>query len=155
MMFRSGRLIGLACALAACGSAGHAHAGLGRSAESVESDRASLQAVRTSSPGALYTAHVLALPNGGVVKEFARADGMVFAVSWRAPGRPDLRQLLGDSYETMQAAAPARAGRPARRPISVNTTSLLVLSGGHPGAFSGVAVLPRLEPAGVDPSDLK
>lgn len=137
------------------GTATEAYAGLGRSSQGVEADRALLQAVRTSSPSALYTTHVLTLPNGGVVKEFARADGMVFAVTWRAPGRPDLRQLLGESYDTLQSATPARVGRPVRRPIGMKTSSLMVVSGGHPGAFSGLALLPQLQPAGLDPGELK
>lgn len=130
-------------------------AGLGRPLKSVEEDRAALRAQRTSTYHDTYTVHELALPNGGAVKEFTRTDGAVFAVTWNAPGRPDLRQLLGASFNTMQDENAPQAGRRLRRPLAVNHSGLLLQSGGHPGAFWGVAVAPALQPAGFGPSDLK
>ena len=130
-------------------------AGLGRPVNSVEDDRVALRAQRTSSTYASYTRHELTLPNGGMVKEFSRADGAVFAVTWNAPGRPDLRQLLGEHFATMQEENATRTGRRMRRPLAVNRSELLLQTGGRPGAFWGVAVVPALEPEGFVPGDLQ
>jgi hypothetical protein len=132
-----------------------ANAGLGRAYGSVDTDRLTLGARVASVASNGYTAHSLTLPNGGVVKEFTRADGKVFAVAWRAPGRPDLRLLLGDNFDTVQTDNALRVGRHVRRPIGVNRSNLVVQSGGHPGAFWGVAVIPQMQPAGFSAGDLK
>jgi hypothetical protein len=79
----------------------------------------------------------------------------VFAVVWRAPGRPDLRQLLGGHFDTLQADNATRVGRRYRRPLAVSRSELVVQSGGHSGAFWGVAVLPGMEPPGFSLNDLK
>ena len=84
----------------------------------------------------------MTLANGGLVREFTRADGTVFAVTWRGPGRPDLRQLLGDHFQTLQADN-VRNGPRTRRPLSVNRSDFIVRTGGHSGAFWGVAFLPQ------------
>jgi hypothetical protein len=107
-----------------------------------------------STPMGAYTMHTLTLANGGVVREYANASGAVFAVAWRAPGRPDLQQLLGDNFATLQADN-VRTGPRLRRPLRVQRDSLVVHSGGHPGGFWGLAYLPQQLPAGVSPTDLK
>ena len=132
-----------------------AHATLGRAYDSVVSDRAHMSARLASAQGARFTVHTLTLASGGVVREYAGTDGVVFAVARRAPGRPDLQQLLGDSFATMQADN-ARAGQPRlRRPLSVQRSGLVMQSGGHPGGFWGVAYLPQNLPTGVSPQDIR
>ncbi len=142
----------LAFALASLDSA---HAALGRQAQSVRTDRARLSAAMSSQAEGTHIVHTLALPNGGVVHEYENASGMVFAVSWRAPGRPDLRQLLGDHFATMQAETVRTAGPRTRAPLAVDRADLVVRSGGHPGAFRGLAYLPELVPAGFTGQDLR
>jgi len=132
-----------------------ARAALGHAYVSVEIDRAALGATVTSVSAGAYTIHTLALANHGVVKEFTRADGTVFAVAWQGPGRPDLRQLLGEHFDTVQADNAARVGRRTGRPLSVNRTDLVVTTGGHSGAFWGVALIPQLQPAGFSVSSLR
>ncbi len=131
-----------------------AHAALGHAYASVETDRAALGATITSTSAGAYTLHELALPNHGVVREFTRADGVVFAVAWQGPGRPDLRQLLGEHFDRVQADN-ARVGRRLRHPLAVNRSDLVVTTGGHPGAFWGAAVIPQLQPAGFSFGALK
>jgi hypothetical protein len=145
---------GLLVGVALLAAAGPANAALGRAYSSVDTDRLTLRATVASTFAGAYTVHSLTLPNHGVVKEFTRADGLVFAVVWQAPGRPDLRQLLGDNFATLQADN-VRTGRRVRRPIAVNRSTLVVQSGGHSGAFWGAALLPQLQPAGFSASDLK
>ncbi|MHB8285044.1 MAG: DUF2844 domain-containing protein [Caulobacteraceae bacterium] len=140
-------LVALACAPAA-------HAALGHAAESVQADRLHMSAKLASTSAATYTVHSLTLANNGVVKEFAGADGVVFAVAWRGPGRPDLRQLLGDHFATLQADTAVAGGRRLRMPVAVNHSDFVVHSSGHPGAFWGQAYLPASIPAGVTAADL-
>ena len=103
---------------------------------------------------AASTVETLTLPNGGTVEEYVGAHGVVFGVSWRGPGRPDLEQLLGDHFATLQADNPLPGGRRTRSPLTVNRTDLVVHSGGHPGAFWGSAYLPQQLPAGFSLKDL-
>ena len=140
-----------ACMLAAQPS----RASLGKPYASVVADRARLSARMASTSAGAYAVHTLSLANGGVVREYAGVDGVVFAVAWRAPGRPDLQQLLGDGFATLQADNARGDGPRLRRPLSVQRDSLVVRSGGHPGGFWGLAYLPQQLPAGVSPRDLK
>ena len=48
------------------------------------------------------------MSNGGAVREYVNGGGVVFAVTWRGPGRPDLAQLFGDRFSTMQADTAGR-----------------------------------------------
>ena len=113
-----------------------------------------LHAAMSSQIKSAFAVHTLNMPNQGVVQEYTRPDGVVFAVTWRAPGRPDLRQLLGNSFDSFQSDNTLRGGRRAHRPLSTNRSDLVVQSGGHPGAFWGTAINPQLEPVGFSPTDL-
>ena len=143
---------GLACAALI----GSAHASLGQKLESIEADRARMGAkVSAATPSPAYAVHTLTLPDGSVVREFAGQNGLVFGVAWHGHGRPDLRQLLGQHFEALQADTTVRAGRRLRVPLAVSRTDLIVRTGGHPGAFWGMAYLPQATPAGVSARDLQ
>jgi hypothetical protein len=131
-----------------------AQAYLGGARTTVEADRSRFTASRKSIAGPGYTIDAMTLANGGTVKEFSGPDGMVFAVTWLAPGRPDLRQLFGANFSILQADN-ARSGPRTRAPLAVNRSDLLVESGGHSGAFWGVAILTRIAPADFSVSDLR
>ena len=128
---------------------------LGGDVASVHADRAHLGASMATAQTAAWAVHTLTLPNHGVVKEYARADGTVFGLAWRGPGRPDLRQLLGDRFAAFQSAAVPPSGRRTRRPLGVAVDDLVVHSGGHPGAFWGFAFMPKTAPAGFSAADLR
>jgi hypothetical protein len=133
-----------------------AHAVLGGSYNTVETDRLHMAAQVKTSAAASFSVHALTLANGAVVREFTRGDGTVFAVDWRGPGRPDLRQLLGTYFDTMQTDNVTPVGRRRmRRPLAVNRADLVIQTTGHSGAFQGVAILPKLAPAGFSATDLK
>jgi hypothetical protein len=102
-----------------------------------------------------FSVHTLTLANHGVVKEFTRSDGTVFAITWHAPGRPDLRQLLGGYFDAVQTDNVLPGGRRTRKPLAVNRSDFVVQSGGHPGAFFGAAVLPHMAPSGFSGRDLQ
>lgn len=84
-----------------------------------------------------------------IVKEFVDAQGIVFAVSWSGPVRPNMRDLLGTYFSRF-----VDASKPGG-PTSVKADDLVLFSGGHMGAFSGAAYVPGLLPANFDVSVLK
>jgi hypothetical protein len=129
-----------------------AHLGGGR--ETVDADGRHFSARMSALRAATHTVHVLNLPNGEVVREFARPDGVVFAVTWKGPARPDLRQLLGPKFDEMQADNVLAGGRRTRRPLAVRRSGFEMTSGGHSGAFWGMALLPALAPPGFSAQDL-
>ncbi len=132
-----------------------AHAALGGAFSSVENDRVHLSAKMVSVTHATHAVHSLTLANGDTVREFANPDGVVFAIAWQGPARPDLRQLLGSHFDTLQAdSAAPRSGR-SRRPMSVDRTDFVVHTGGHSGAFWGLAYLPQAIPSGFSANDLQ
>ncbi len=131
-----------------------AHATLGGARDGVDRDQASLAASLSSTAATTHTVHALTLANGVVAREFIGASGVVFAVTWHGPARPDLRQLLGSYFNTLQADNAPRAGRRTRAPLAVNRSDFVVESGGHSGAFWGVAFLPKMAPAGFSASAL-
>ena len=131
-----------------------AAAELGGRAESIDADRAHFDAGITSSNAPNHRIYTLTPTRGGIVHEYANAEGQVFAVSWHGPGRPDLRQLLGARFDSFQSGLAARTGRRMSRHVVVRRSDFVVRSAGHPGAFFGVAYLPGLMPQGLAVDDL-
>ncbi len=141
--------------IAAVASTSPANATLGSAASSVETDRAHMAARHVMQTRAGYAVHTLATPSGSALREFTRPDGTVFAVAWQGPARPDLRQALGPYFDKLNAANPPRARGGRHVPLTVNRSDLVVRSGGHSGAFYGVAYVPGLVPAGVPLTSLR
>ncbi|HTJ95324.1 MAG TPA: DUF2844 domain-containing protein [Pararobbsia sp.] len=156
--------IGLAAALGFVCWSGYACATLGQSQDSVEADRLTLGAVRQSiQPGSAvmraavasaYTVQQIALSDNTIVREYVNAAGVVFGIAWQGASIPSLRQVLGDDgfTKTQTAVTQARSAKPGRGPVSIATSEIVFHSGGHAQAFVGFAYVPRLLPAGVDPS---
>ncbi|MBB5504737.1 DUF2844 domain-containing protein [Paraburkholderia atlantica] len=141
----------IACAVlgACCALPFAAHATLGQNASTVDADQTRLRAVthQASAQGA-YSVHALTLPSGTQVREYVAANGIVFGVAWDGPTLPDLKAMLGTSFETYVAASATRRGVP----LAVSNSDLVVFSSGHLRAFTGYAYLPQAVPAGVDVS---
>ncbi|HEY2020548.1 DUF2844 domain-containing protein [Paraburkholderia sp.] len=118
---------------------------------------ASGAASSTASSASSYTVRETTLGNGTVVREYLGTDGVVFGIAWHGPQMPDLSVLLGSYFPQYVASVKAvRAARGnTRGPVSVAQSGLVVRSGGHMGAFSGVAWLPSALPAGVSGSDIQ
>jgi len=131
-----------------------AFAALGGRSDTVQGDRAHMAATLRSSARAGGTLHEMTLANTAVVREFARPDGVIWAVAWRGPSRPDLRQLLGAHFAAYQAQTARVVGHRMRRPVSVRQSDLVVSAGGRPGGFRGYAYVPALAPAGANLNDL-
>lgn len=136
--------------------AASAQAHLGGARSSVDADRAHMGAVMSSTHAATHIRHALSLGEAGEVREYANAQGQVFAVSWETAGRPDLRQLLGESlFAGYQARIGAPGLRRGRGGMGMATDDLVVQNSGRPGAFSGFAYVPSLTPAGFSGADLR
>jgi hypothetical protein len=91
-------------------------------------------------------------PSGTVVKEYTDANHVVVAVSWQGPTLPNLRQLLGEHFDTF-VNRPAHTGSP--RSAELVTDDLVVQSQGHMRNFSGRAYLPKMLPAGFNVNQIK
>lgn len=76
------------------------------------------------------------------VKTYVNAAGVVFAVSWQGPVKPDLQALLGP-YFAAYAAHPTISGM-----ASVRSGDLVVYSTGFMRHFTGYAYLKSQTPAG-------
>ncbi|WP_233837440.1 DUF2844 domain-containing protein [Paraburkholderia sp. ZP32-5] len=141
----------IACAMlgASCALPLAAHATLGQNASTIDSDQSRLHAVaRAATTQHAYSVHRLTLPSGTQVREYVAANGIVFGVAWDGPTLPDLKAMLGASFDTYVAANATRRGAP----LAVSNGDLVVFSSGHLRAFTGYAYLPRAVPAGVDVS---
>ncbi|WP_084239087.1 DUF2844 domain-containing protein [Sphingomonas asaccharolytica] len=133
-----------------------ASAKLGGSVSSITEDRGRMAVSMKSVAMGRYTRHEMTRPNGGSVREFTNAAGMVFAVTWSGPGKPDLKTLFGTYFSTFQSnsVATARQMHSLRRPPQVAQRDLQIQAGGHMGWFHGVAFVPSLAPPGFSIDDL-
>jgi hypothetical protein len=103
-----------------------------------------------------YSVNSMTLASGTVINQYLSSDGVVFGIAWKGPRVPDLATLLGSYFPQYQQGLLAqRTARGGRGPVSVQDSGLVVHSGGHMGAFSGVAYLPQSLPAGVSASDIQ
>jgi|SRR5438477_11086955 len=133
-----------------------AAASLGGDVTSVRADQAKMQgSLRTTSANA-YTLHEIQTATGVAVKEYASPVGKVFAVTWRGPFHPDMRQLLGPYYdEYIEAVQTQHAQRRGRGPLLIQHAGLIVQISGHMRSFSGKAYVPQQLPAGVRAEDIQ
>jgi hypothetical protein len=105
-------------------------------------------------PRANYNDIEKKLESGTVVHEYLDANSTVFAVSWSGPSLPDLKEILGSHFDAMVAHA-GKAAKSGRSQLALRQSDLVIISGGHMGAFEGRAWLPAKLPAGFSPSDLR
>lgn len=135
-----------------------AAAGLGDTVASVQSDRLSMkgQLRATSEPG--YSVQEISAAAGTVVREYVSPAGVVFAVSWNGPAKPNLAQTLGAYFTQYQAAVNslrAQSTRPrGHNHLEIRTPSLIVHAGGHMREYFGIAYVPALMPQNLSVSDL-
>ena len=133
--------------------AGEATAALGEPQASI---RADVQRMKAAAPRVQadsgYTMHELQDANGVRVREYVSSAGVVFALSWSGPFKPDFQQLLGQ-YFGAYASAPRSPGSD-RNHLALDTGTLVVRAGGRQRGFFGRAWAPALVPAGVDPAVL-
>jgi hypothetical protein len=103
---------------------------------------------------AAYSESEKTLDSGTTVHEYLDAQGNVFAVSWSGPFLPDLKEILGEHFDTLAAQQRnQRAG--GRSPLHIRQPGVVIDSEGHMGAFQGRAWVPAQLPAGFDPQAIK
>jgi hypothetical protein len=124
-------------------------AALGGDASSVAADQSALRGELSSIDTPRYRIREISTAAGMRVREYADADGVIFAVTWSGPALPDLRQLLGSYYGEYTAALLERKPRGIHRAVVVAGQSVNVELAGHMRAYSGRAYLPARIPAGV------
>lgn len=129
-----------------------AGATLGEPEASIKADVSQLQGSITVTDRTAYRVHEIQLSSGTLVREFVAPDGQVFAIAWKGPTIPNLRQTLGKYFDNYVTAAQSRHG--GHTHLQIQQSDLVVQAGGHMRAFSGRAYLPQALPSGVSVGDL-
>ncbi|QEL55825.1 DUF2844 domain-containing protein [Chromobacterium paludis] len=131
-----------------------AHAALGQKLQTPVANRSS-QAILAMRPAAAaaYSVRLDVDEADRQIKQYAAADGTVFAVAWRGKSHPNLSQWLGDYFPAFQRAQ--RQNRSGLNVMRGQVGSFFVHSYGRMGAFQGLAYDAALLPAGVTPDQLK
>jgi Protein of unknown function (DUF2844) len=130
-------------------------ASLGGDMASVAADAAELHGVARTTPMPQYDMEEITSDSGIRVREFLNRDGIVFAVTWNGPVVPNLRTLLGSSFDSYIKGLGALKHPGTQRSLRLASGELVVESGGHMRAYGGRAYLPPLFPAGASPADLR
>jgi hypothetical protein len=147
--------LGLGLSMAIFAAVQRAEAVLGESADSVDSDRKVLSAVRgatTVRDG--YTVHEVS-SGATTVREYVSPAGTVFAVAWNGLAHPDLTLLLGayaGEYENALQQTPRKRGQ---RTLRVQANRVVVEKWGHIRNLQGRAYAPDLIPPGVSIDAIK
>ena len=133
---------------------GIAGAALGEPETSVQADGVQLLAssIKVTDHTA-YRQHEIQLPSGTLVHEFTGPDGRIFAIAWKGPTIPNLRQTMGRYFDTYVAAAKGK--HTGHNRLQIQQDGLVVQSVGHMRAFSGRAYLSQAVPSGVDLGELR
>ena len=145
--------LALAAGLFAQGATVPAMAGLGDTVTSIQSDVAKMKGQLRVKAAAGYTVQEITTPAGTLVREYVSPAGVVFAVSWRGPAVPDLRQTLSRYFPQLQAAE--KTQRLGHHHLEVRQSGLVVRASGHMRDFFGMAYVPSLLPANFAVSDIQ
>jgi hypothetical protein len=129
------------------GGAPVARATLGGDVASIAANERELLGVRHVQKLASGERHDLTLPSGIVVHEYLSAGGVVYALTWRGPRMPDLRELLGPYFAELGGGATRMSGGHHR--VTRVGSDLVIRSSGHRGSFAGRAWVPSLVPSGI------
>jgi hypothetical protein len=140
-------------ALLAALAAAPAFAALGGDVSSVQADLAHMKGAIRVTTNAAVTVHEISTAYGLTVREYAGADGTVFAVSWSGPVNPDPRQLLGNYYPQFAQAASTTHGN--HRRLNIEQPGLVVQNVGRLRAFAGRAWVPSMLPVNFSIDDIK
>ncbi len=104
---------------------------------------------------AQFTVHEFTY-GGTRVREYANANGIVFAIAWDGLSHPDLSALLGRYYADYKIQMRAQPGRMKGARFSrVNARNLVVEHGGHMRNLRGRAYDQTLFPSGVTVRDIQ
>lgn len=130
-------------------------AGLGGNEASISADLAKLNGQLSITTGAGFTVHEIQLPSGTIVREYLSTAGTVFAITWRGPVIPDLKQTLGTYYPLFRTVVNSTPTGADHRHLAVDQAQLVVRSHGHMRSHHGVVYVPQLVPPDVSLSDIQ
>lgn len=132
-----------------------AFASLGGNLDSVEADRAHMNASVKESQNSQYTLHQIQSPEGTVVDEYVSSTGKVFAVAWHGRFVPDMQQILGAYFSQYSAALGSQQRHYGHHPLHMKQTDLVVETGGHIRSYIGRAYVPSLLPQSFNPEEIQ
>jgi Protein of unknown function (DUF2844) len=127
---------------------------LGGDVSSVQTDQAHMKATVNVARATNYTVHEMKAADGTAVREFVSPSGQVFGVAWSGPFRPDLKQVLGNYYDQVLAAAKNRRTT-HNTPLTIQEPGLVVEMSGHQRYYAGRAYVPGMLPQGVQTTAIK
>jgi len=131
-----------------------AHAALGGPEAAVVAEARQLNASVKSIEHVGYRVQEIQLPSGTVLREFADAQGTVFAVAWSGPTMPNLRQALGSYFDDYVNAPKDK--HMGHSHLEIRQNDLVVQSSGHMrGGFHGRAYVPEAVPAGTSLDEIR
>ena len=147
--------LGLGLSMAVFALPRQTHATLGEPADSIESDRNALSALRRIAIVRKdYTVQEVRA-DSTVVREYVSSSGVVFGIAWNGLVHPDLTQLLGSYAVEYQEALKQTPRKPGRRRLQVKTDRVVVEKWGHMRNLQGRAYAPALVPSGVSVNEIK
>jgi hypothetical protein len=139
-----------------------ASASLGGTFNSVDTDRAHMNARVQVMQHDAFVIHQISAPQGTVVNEYVSPEGKVFAVSWHGQFPPSMEQILGTYFQQYVAALKAQAelnqaqGRVyGHQPLNLQLPGLVVQTSGHVGAYAGRAYIPNMLPQAMIVSQIQ
>ena len=132
-----------------------AAASLGGDLTSVSDDSVQFRGQLVSTGMLHYDQHDITTASGTVVHQYLSPGGKVFAVTWKGPMPPDLRQLFGPYFEPFRSAAAAQSRPGGHRQVSIVQSDFVVQAAGHMRDFQGKAYVPSLVPSGVSVAELQ
>ena len=140
--------VGLGCGLPAFAS-------LGGELNSVQADRAHMNASVNVAHSDDYDVHEMQSPGGTVVDEYVSPAGKVFAVTWHGQFFPQMQQILGAYFQQYTAALQAQPRHYGHRPLNIQTPGFVLQTGGHMRAYFGRAYIPDMLPQGIKADEIK
>ena len=146
-------LVGLA---GASGLMRVAHAALGESPASIDTDALALRGAVHSEARRGYAAYEVRAPGGTRLREYVNQSGIVFALSWSGPAPPDLHSWLSAYFADYARALATLAHPGLRRSLRIETAGgAIVEASGHLRAYRGSAYVPAQLPPGCAPALLR
>lgn len=100
-----------------------------------------------------YSVRTTTLSTGTEVHEYVSDQGIVFAVSWQGPFKPNLRKLLGRHFGKI-ANHEGRKAKSSRSNMELKDSEVVIRTGGHMRAYEGQAWLPAQFPAGFSEDNI-
>lgn len=133
-----------------------AWAALGEPVASVEKDRAAMKGQGQSKAGKGYSLETITTA-GMTITEYVSSDGVIFAVTWKGTGAPDLRLLLAAYFDEYQEGFMELQNRKprVRKPLALKTARLVVEQVGSSRSMWGRAFVPALVPSTISPQDIR